>query len=68
MFWIGLDAGGGGISTGTIVAIVVPITVAVLLFIVGICFLSRRARKKEGSLKEGKSKDPRKRSSFFSLF
>ncbi|XP_052725202.1 cysteine-rich receptor-like protein kinase 10 isoform X1 [Vigna angularis] len=49
--------GGGGISTGTIVAIVVPITVAVLLFIVGICFLSRRARKKQGSLKEGKNVD-----------
>lgn len=49
--------GGGGISTGTIVAIVVPITVAVLLFIVGICFLSRRARKKQSSVKEGKNVD-----------
>jgi len=62
-----MDAGGGGISTGTIVAIVVPITVAVLLFIVGICFLSRRARKKQSSVKEGKSKDPPKRYSFFTF-
>jgi len=68
MFWIGMDAGGGGISAGTIVAIVVPISVAVLLCIVGICFLSRRARKKRDSVKEGKSKDPRKRYSFFPLF
>jgi len=63
-----MDAGGSGISTGTIVAIVVPITVAVLLFIVGICFLSRRARKKQGSVKEGKSKDPPKRYSFLPFF
>lgn len=47
-------------SAGTIVAIVVPIVVAVLLFIVGICFLSKRARKKRHSVQEGKSKeDPR---------
>ncbi|XP_061354441.1 cysteine-rich receptor-like protein kinase 10 isoform X2 [Gastrolobium bilobum] len=45
------NSGGGssGISAGTIVAIVVPIVVAVLLFIVGICFLSKRARKKNDS-------------------
>ncbi|RDY12708.1 Cysteine-rich receptor-like protein kinase 10, partial [Mucuna pruriens] len=49
------DSGGsGGISAGIIVAIVVPITVAVLIFIVGICFLSTRARKKRDSVKEGK--------------
>ncbi|KAK8471858.1 hypothetical protein PHAVU_002G049500 [Phaseolus vulgaris] len=52
----GNSRGGGGISAGTIVAIVVPISVAVLLFIVGICFLSRRARKK-ASAKEGKNVD-----------
>lgn len=40
-------AGSSGITSGTIVAIVVPITVAVLLFIVGICFLCIRGRKKK---------------------
>lgn len=51
-----ISPGSSGISAGTIVAIVVPITVAVLIFIVGICFLSRRARKKQqGSVKEGKT-------------
>ncbi|TKY71218.1 Cysteine-rich receptor protein kinase 10 [Spatholobus suberectus] len=50
------SGGSSGISAGTIVAIVVPITVAVLIFIVGICFLSRRARKKRDSvIKEGKT-------------
>ncbi|KAF7840696.1 cysteine-rich receptor-like protein kinase 10 [Senna tora] len=44
-----------GISSGTIVAIVVPISVAVLLFIVGVIFLSRRRRKKYDSAPEGKS-------------
>lgn len=48
--------GDSGISAGTIVAIVVPIVVAVLLFIVGICFLSKRARKKRDSV-QGKSKE-----------
>ncbi|KAI9123952.1 hypothetical protein K1719_005252 [Acacia pycnantha] len=38
--------GKGGISSGTIVAIVVPISVVVLIFIVGICCLSKRMRKK----------------------
>ncbi|XP_027360156.1 cysteine-rich receptor-like protein kinase 10 [Abrus precatorius] len=50
------SGGNGGISAGTVVAIVVPITVAVIIFIVGICFLSRRARrKKRDSVKEGKT-------------
>ncbi|KAK7366503.1 hypothetical protein VNO80_08494 [Phaseolus coccineus] len=49
--------GGGGISAGTIVANLVPISVALLLLIVGICFLSRRARKKPGSVMEGKNVD-----------
>ncbi|XP_020216964.1 cysteine-rich receptor-like protein kinase 10 [Cajanus cajan] len=49
------SGGSSGISAGTIVAIVVPIAVAVLIFIVGICFLSRRARKKQGPVKEGKT-------------
>ncbi|KAK4258892.1 hypothetical protein QN277_005289 [Acacia crassicarpa] len=47
--------GKGGISSGTIVAIVVPISVAVLIFIVGICCLSKRMRKNHDSVPEGKS-------------
>ncbi|KAK7308139.1 hypothetical protein VNO77_41736 [Canavalia gladiata] len=47
--------GKGGVSAGTIVAIVVPIVVAVIIFILGICFLSKRARKKHDSAKEGKT-------------
>ncbi|XP_058769623.1 cysteine-rich receptor-like protein kinase 10 [Vicia villosa] len=39
--------GSSGISLGTIVAIVVPITVAALLFIIGICFLCIRGWKKK---------------------
>jgi hypothetical protein len=54
MIW---DVGGSsGISGGTIVAIVVPIIVVALLFIVAICFLSKRARKKRDSLQDGNSK------------
>ncbi|KAI9123958.1 hypothetical protein K1719_005258 [Acacia pycnantha] len=41
-----------GISSGTIVAIVVPISVAVLIFIVVICCLSKRMRKKGKSASE----------------
>ncbi|KAK4258906.1 hypothetical protein QN277_005302 [Acacia crassicarpa] len=41
--------GKGGISSGTIVAIVVPISVAVLIFIVFICCLSKRRRNKHDS-------------------
>jgi len=40
-------AGSSGISSGTIVAIVVPISVAVLLLIAGVCFLSKRDWKKK---------------------
>lgn len=39
-------------------AIVVPITVAVILFIAGVCFLTRRARKKRDSVPDGKCKYP----------
>lgn len=51
------NSGGGGseISPGTIVAIVVPITVAVLLFIVGIWLLSKRAAKKRNSAQDPKT-------------
>ncbi|KAL5195001.1 Cysteine-rich receptor-like protein kinase 25 [Glycine soja] len=49
------SGGGSGISPGTIVAIVVPITVAVLLFIVGIWLLSKRAAKKRNSAQDPKN-------------
>ncbi|XP_028776258.1 cysteine-rich receptor-like protein kinase 10 [Neltuma alba] len=47
--------GKSGISSGTIVAIVVPISVAVLIFIVGMCCLGKRMRKKHDSVPEVKS-------------
>ncbi|XP_028767776.1 cysteine-rich receptor-like protein kinase 10 [Neltuma alba] len=47
--------GKGGISSGAIVAIVVPTSVAVLVFIVGICCLRKRTTKKYDSVAEGKS-------------
>ncbi|XP_028767766.1 cysteine-rich receptor-like protein kinase 10 [Neltuma alba] len=47
--------GKGGISSGTIVAIVVPTSVAVLIFMVGICCLGKRTMKKYDSVAEGKS-------------
>ncbi|KAH1111770.1 hypothetical protein GYH30_010213 [Glycine max] len=51
-----ISPGSSGISAGTIVPIVVPITIVVLIFIVRICFLSRRARKKQqDSVKEGQT-------------
>jgi FtsH-binding integral membrane protein len=50
-------AGSSGISSGTIVAIVVPISVATLLLIVGLCFLSKRVwKKKPDSAQDPKSK------------
>ncbi|TKY51076.1 Cysteine-rich receptor protein kinase 25 [Spatholobus suberectus] len=49
------SGGSSGISSGTIVAIVVPITVAVLLFIVGIWLLSKRAAKKRNSAQDPKT-------------
>ncbi|RDY13246.1 Cysteine-rich receptor-like protein kinase 25, partial [Mucuna pruriens] len=47
--------GSSGISSGTIVAIVVPIVVAVLLFIVCIWLLSKRAAKKRNSARDPKN-------------
>lgn len=41
-------AGKGGNSTVLVIAIVVPVIVAVLLFIAGYCFLARRARRSYG--------------------
>ncbi|KAI9074079.1 hypothetical protein K1719_043971 [Acacia pycnantha] len=50
------DSGKGGISSKTIVAIVVPISVAALIFIVGMCYLIKRIlRNKYDSDLEGKS-------------
>ncbi|XP_019089065.1 PREDICTED: cysteine-rich receptor-like protein kinase 15 [Camelina sativa] len=40
--------GKGGISNALVVAIVVPITVTVVLFIAGYCFLAKRAKKTSG--------------------
>ncbi|XP_010448745.1 PREDICTED: cysteine-rich receptor-like protein kinase 15 isoform X2 [Camelina sativa] len=40
--------GKGGISNVLVVAIVVPITVTVVLFIAGYCFLAKRAKKTSG--------------------
>ena len=40
------DAGNGGLSSQVLIAIIVSICVAVLLFIVGFCWLRRRATKK----------------------
>jgi len=51
------NTGSGGISSGTIVAIVVPIAVAVVIFVVGIWILCKRAAKKRNSEQDPKSKD-----------
>uniref|UniRef100_A0A6N2NAX6 Cysteine-rich receptor-like protein kinase 10 n=1 Tax=Salix viminalis TaxID=40686 RepID=A0A6N2NAX6_SALVM len=37
-------AGKGGVSTGLIIAIVIPVAVSLVLFFLGFCFLSRRAK------------------------
>ncbi|XP_054776913.1 cysteine-rich receptor-like protein kinase 10 [Prosopis cineraria] len=49
------DKGKSGKSSGTVVATVVSITVAVLLFIVGVCFLSKRTRKEYDTVADGNS-------------
>ncbi|KAK7391016.1 hypothetical protein VNO78_19294 [Psophocarpus tetragonolobus] len=49
------SGGSSVISSRTIVAIVVPITVAVLIFIVGIWLLSKRAAKKRNSTQDPKT-------------
>ncbi|KAI8525206.1 hypothetical protein RHMOL_Rhmol13G0211400 [Rhododendron molle] len=46
------DSGNGGLSSQQIIAIVVPICVAIMLFIAGFCILTRRAKKKYNSLRE----------------
>ncbi|XP_058197644.1 cysteine-rich receptor-like protein kinase 10 isoform X8 [Rhododendron vialii] len=45
--------GKGGISSQVITAIVVPSGVAIILFISCFCFITRRAKRKYNSLKEG---------------
>ncbi|XP_038710350.1 cysteine-rich receptor-like protein kinase 10 [Tripterygium wilfordii] len=44
--------GKGGLSTVTIVAIVAPIVVSVVLFVLGYCILSKRAKKKQSAAQE----------------
>ncbi|KAH9748255.1 cysteine-rich receptor-like protein kinase 10 [Citrus sinensis] len=45
--------GKSGISSSTIIAIVAPIVVTAVLFIVGFCFLRRKAKKKYNAVPEG---------------
>ncbi|XP_015882334.3 putative cysteine-rich receptor-like protein kinase 9 isoform X1 [Ziziphus jujuba] len=47
-----MPKGSSKISTGTIVAIVVPIAATLLLFILGFCFLVRRAKQKSNAGKK----------------
>jgi preprotein translocase subunit YajC len=49
-------AGKDQISPLTIIAIVVPISVTVVLFVMGYYFLSRRARKKYNAVREENGK------------
>ncbi|KAM6585134.1 hypothetical protein CsatB_012136 [Cannabis sativa] len=51
--FISSSKGNGKVSARTIVVIVVPIVVALLLFILGFCFLTKRAKKKH-TLAEGR--------------
>ncbi|KAJ4703238.1 Cysteine rich receptor like kinase [Melia azedarach] len=44
--------GKGGISSSTVIAIVAPISVSAVLFVVGFCFLRRRAKKKYNAVPE----------------
>ncbi|KAI8007117.1 Cysteine-rich receptor-like protein kinase 25 [Camellia lanceoleosa] len=44
--------GKGGISTQGLIAILVPIGVSVLLFIVGFCFITRKSKKKYDAIEE----------------
>ena len=46
------DAGNGGLSSQVLIAIIISISVAVLLFIVGFCWLRRRRMKKYESVRE----------------
>ena len=44
-------------STATVVAIVAPIFIAVVLFIVGCCFLTRRGKKNNNVAEEADGKE-----------
>ena len=44
-------------STATIVTIVAPISVSMVLFIVGCCFLTRRGKKKNNIVEEESGKE-----------
>ncbi|XP_058197635.1 cysteine-rich receptor-like protein kinase 10 isoform X1 [Rhododendron vialii] len=46
-----------GVSSKVIIAIVVPIGVSILLFVVGFCFVTRRAKKKYNFVKEADGED-----------
>lgn len=49
-------AGKSGISSSTIIAIVAPIAVTAVLFILGFCFLRRKAKKKYNAVPESNGK------------
>ncbi|GMP75221.1 hypothetical protein CsSME_00032390 [Camellia sinensis var. sinensis] len=52
-FYLFILAGKGGISSKVLVVIIiVPIGVSVLLFIIGFCFITRKAKKKYDSVEE----------------
>ncbi|XP_059439331.1 cysteine-rich receptor-like protein kinase 10 isoform X2 [Corylus avellana] len=52
-----LSSGKGQNSLPAIIAIVASISVSVILFVMGYCFLRRRARKKYNAIQEGASND-----------
>ncbi|XP_058197640.1 cysteine-rich receptor-like protein kinase 10 isoform X6 [Rhododendron vialii] len=49
--------GNGGVSSQVIAAIVVSIGIAIMLFVAGFCFLTRRAKKKYNSVNEDNVED-----------
>ena len=62
-----VDAGNGGISTPVLIAVIVPIRVSALLFIIGFCFIRRKTKKKNDTTHEDSSKIERKILSSFVL-
>ncbi|KAB5533850.1 hypothetical protein DKX38_016936 [Salix brachista] len=51
--------GKGGVSTGLIIAIVIPVAVSLVLFFLGFCFLSRRAKNNRYTAEENDGKKHR---------
>ncbi|XP_028107449.1 cysteine-rich receptor-like protein kinase 10 isoform X1 [Camellia sinensis] len=47
-----IDVGKGGISSQVLIAIIVPVGASVLLFIIGFCFLRRKAKTKRDDTKD----------------